>query len=190
MSASRRTLTYLSYSLLGILIMIAGCTGNTVSLKYNPSQNLTTPPCEDSIKLSTFRDNREKSWIGTKAEGDKFYAENDVSQWVTFALFEELQNADCNVYLESRSENVETDYTVKGVIEDINLKQLSTLKFSNTIKLKIKLLKNNKVVYHESFIGYIKKNSLVPANMPEKIMAAGLQDLMQEITFKVIGAMK
>lgn len=190
MSASKRIFTYLSLALFLSLFLMAGCTKNTVPLSYKPAQKLTTPPCENSVLISSFKDNRSKASIGSKANGEKFYPDGDVSQWVAFALFEEMQNADCNVYLKDKSATQDTDYVVTGSIENINLKQLSSLKFTNTIKLRVKMLKDDELVYHESFIGYIKKNVIMPANTPEKIMATGLQDLMKEITFKVIGTMK
>jgi hypothetical protein len=173
--------------------LLAGCAANTVvPLRYQPS----TPPggqsCSQAITLSPFVDKRADTiTIGTLGEGKRFYAENDVSEWVSWAVFEELKARGCNVkYREKAEANPAKGYVVSGSFDTVSVESGRALMAKANLRLRVKLEKDGAFVFEQIYSGERENIGLTYVDAAQKVLSSTLQYLLKDAATDVVTAAK
>lgn len=178
---------------LGLAAILAGCSTNTVvPLRYQPS----TPPggqvCTQSLTLLPFVDKRADTiTIGTLGEGKRFYAENDVSEWVSWAMFEELKARGCDVkYREKADAGAPKGYTVSGSFDTVNVESGTALMAKANLRLRMKVEKDGAFVIEQIYSGERENLGLTYVDAAQKVLSSTLQYLLQDAATDVVKATK
>jgi len=177
----------------GLVAALAGCTSNTVvPLRYQPSTPQGAPTCSQSISLLPFADKRADTiTIGTLSEGKRFYAENDVSEWVSWAMFEELKARGCDVkYREKADAPALKGYAVSGSFDTVNVDSGATLMAKATIRLRVKVEKDGQFVLEQIYTGERENLGLTYVDAAQKVLASTLQYLLKDAATDVVKATK
>lgn len=178
---------------LGLAALLAGCAANTVvPLRYQAS----TPPaglgCPNPVTLLPLADKREDTLtIGTLGDGKRFYSENDVSEWISWALFEELKARGCDVkYREKADASALNGYAVSGSFDTVNVEGGSTLMAKAKIRVRVKLEKDGRFVQEQIYSGERENLGYSRVDAAQKVLSATLQYLLQDAATDVVKAAK
>jgi len=178
---------------LGLVAALAGCSANTVvPLRYQPS----TPPggqtCTQTITLLPFADKRADTiTIGSRGEGKNFYAENDVAEWVSWAMFEELKARGCDVKFHEKAEaSKPKGYSVSGSFDTVNVNAGTALMAKATLRVRVKVEKDGQFVVEQIYSGERENLGLTYVDAAQKVLASTLQYILQDAATDVVKATK
>jgi len=179
--------------LMAALAVLAACSANTVvPLRYQPSAPQGLPACSQTITLLPFVDNRADTiTIGSLGEGKRFYAENDVSEWVSWAMFEELKARGCDVkYSEKADTSALKGYVVSGSFDTINVESGTALMAKAELRLRVKVEKDGKFIVEQIYSGERENLGLTYVDAAQKVLSSTLQYLLQDAATDVVKATK
>lgn len=194
MTVIRTALKKLSVlGLLAGLALFAGCSANTVvPLRYQPSVQQGAPTCSQSISLVPFADKRADTiTLGSLGDGKRFYAENDVAEWVSWAMFEELKARGCDVkYREKSDATSSKGYTVSGSFDTVNVDSGATLMAKAKLRIRVKVEKDGQFVVEQIYTGERENLGLSYVDAAQKVLSSTLQYLLQDAATDVVKATK
>lgn len=179
--------------LLAALALFAGCSANTVvPLRYQPSAQQGAPTCSQAISLVPFADKRADTiTIGTLGEGKRFYAENDVAEWVSWAMFEELKARGCDVKYRDKSDaTAHKGYTVSGSFDTVTVDSGATLMAKAKLRIRVKVEKDGQFVQEQIYTGERENLGLTYVDAAQKVLSTTLQYLLQDAATDVVKATK
>ncbi|MBI5520121.1 MAG: hypothetical protein HY916_08675 [Desulfovibrio sp.] len=179
--------------LLAGLALFAGCSANTVvPLRYQPSVQPGAPTCSQTISLVPFADKRADTiTIGSLGEGKRFYAENDVAEWVSWAMFEELKARGCDVkYREKTDAAPQKGYTVSGSFDTVSVDSGATLMAKAKLRIRVKVEKDGQFVVEQIYTGERENLGLTYVDAAQKVLSSTLQYLLQDAATDVVKATK
>jgi hypothetical protein len=178
---------------MGLAAALAGCSANTVvPLRYQPS----TPPggqaCTQSITLLPFADKRSDTiTIGSLGEGKSFYAENDVAEWVSWAMFEELKARGCDVkFREKTDQSAVKGYSVSGSFDTVNVNTGTALMAKAKLRVRVKVEKDGQFVVEQIYSGERENLGLTYVDAAQKVLSSTLQYILQDAATDVVKATK
>jgi len=177
----------------GLVAALAGCSANTVvPLRYQPSVQQGAPTCSQTITLLPFADKRADTiTIGTLSEEKRFYAENDVSEWVSWAMFEELKARGCDVrYRDKADAGTPKGYTVSGSFDTVNVTSGHTLMAKANLRLRVKVEKDGQFVIEQIYSGERENLGLTYVDAAQKVLSSTLQYILQDAATDVVKATK
>jgi len=178
---------------MGLVIALAGCSANTVvPLRYQPSTPPAGQTCTQTITLLPFADKRTDTiTIGTLGEGKNFYPENDVSEWISWALFEELKARGCDVkYHEKKDAAAPKGYTVSGSFETVSVNSGTALMAKATLRVRVKVEKDGQFVIEQIYSGERENLGLTYVDAAQKVLASTLQYILKDAATDVVKATK
>lgn len=194
MTVIRTALKKLSVlGLLAGLALFAGCSANTVvPLRYQPSVQQGAPTCSQSISLVPFADKRADTiTLGSLGDGKRFYAENDVAEWVSWAMFEELKARGCDVKYREKSDAISyKGYTVSGSFDTVNVDSGATLMAKAKLRIRVKVEKDGQFVVEQIYTGERENLGLSYVDAAQKVLSSTLQYLLQDAATDVVKATK
>ena len=191
MHSVRKTFTLLG--LVAAMAFLAACSANTVvPLRYQPSAPQGVPTCTQSVTLLPFADKRADTiTLGSLGEGKRFYAENDVAEWVSWAMFEELKARGCDVkYREKSDAGTGKGYVVSGSFDTINVESGTALMAKASLRLRVKVEKDGKFIIEQIYSGERENLGLTNVDAAQMVLSSTLQYLLQDAASDVVKATK
>ncbi|MDR3640447.1 MAG: hypothetical protein P4L39_03910 [Humidesulfovibrio sp.] len=178
---------------MGLAVIMAGCSANTVvPLRYQPSTPPAGQACAQAITLLPFADKRADTiTIGTLGEGKNFYAENDVAEWVSWAMFEELKARGCDVKFREKTDGTTPKgYTVSGSFDTVSVNTGTALMAKAKLRLRVKVEKDGQLVVEQIYSGERENFGLTYVDAAQKVLASTLQYILQDAATDVVKATK
>jgi hypothetical protein len=172
---------------------LAGCSANTVvPLRYQASTPQGGAVCNQSIVLTPFADKRDNTiTIGSLGEGKNFYPENDVSEWISWAMFEELKARGCDVkYHEKPGAGPAKGYVVSGSFDKVNVNTGTALMAKASLRVRVKVEKDGQFIIEQVYSGERENLGLTYVDAAQKVLASTLQYLLQDAATDVVKATK
>lgn len=191
MQSVRKSL--LTIGLLAVVAALAACSANTVvPLRYQPSAPEGLAACTQTITLLPFLDKRADTiTIGDLGEGKRFYAETDVAEWVSWAMFEELKARGCNVrYHDKAGTPVGQGYVVSGSFDTVNVETGAALMAKAMIRVRVKVEKDGQHLVEQIYTGERENLGLSSVDAAQKVLSTTLQYLLQDAATDVVKATK
>ena len=172
---------FLKLFVLGFIVLAVGCGGkNVIQLDYQPA-GVNLAPCARSLSLVKLSDQRPQEAIGQTHDGQLFFSKTFVDEWVSSALYTELQRAGCQVQYHEKEYDFDTDYTVTGQVLELYAKQVSLSEYNATLRLKIDVKKDGKLVLGKNFVSNVNKTTVPSPGINSKVLTETLQTLMREM---------
>ncbi len=172
---------------------LAGCASNTVvPLRYTAVAPAGGTTCSQNITLLPFTDKRSQTiTIGSLDEGKNFYAGNDVTEWISWAMFEELKARGCNVrYHEKKNGALPRGYVVSGSFDTVNITTGTALMAKGKLRLRVKVEKDGRVIQEQIYSGERENLGLTYVDAAQKVLTSTLQYLLQDAATDVVKATK
>ncbi|SNS09400.1 hypothetical protein SAMN04488503_2696 [Humidesulfovibrio mexicanus] len=185
--------TILFASIMAALTLLCACAANTVvPLRYQPSTPQGTASCSAPITLSPFVDKRADTiTIGSLGEGKRFYPENDVSEWVSWAMFEELKARGCDVKYREKTDTAPVKgYVVSGSFDTVNVETGTALMAKARLRLRVKVEKDGVFIVEQIYTGERENLGLTYVDAAQKVLSSTLQYLLQDAATDVVKATK
>lgn len=173
--------------------ILAGCSANTVvPLRYQAVAPAGGQTCTQSITLLPFADKRSDTiTIGTLGEGKNFYAENDVAEWISWAMFEELKARGCNVkFREKGDQSAIKGYSVSGSFDTVNVNTGTALMAKAKLRVRVKVEKDGQYVVEQIYSGERENLGLTYVDAAQKVLSSTLQYILQDAATDVVKATK
>lgn len=184
-----RSLLHIALCLLALVAAVGCSTSNSVRLAYAPVKE-GADACTKSITVQRFEDARESDALGPKADGTKFYPSSSVADWVSKALYDELEQAGCMMAYHEAEYRPVTDYTVTGTITKVHLAEVSATQYEVELAMDVVMARNDEAVYRESVVSQISKRVVPGKKNPGEILSEGLQELLRPVTAKILARMQ
>lgn len=180
--------------LLVMALGAAGCAGNTVvPLRYQPSTPKDALACTQPITVVGFADKRADTIsIGTLGDGKRYYAENNVSEWISWAMFEELKARGCNVKFRELGSTAPAPqgWVVSGSFDQVNVEHGAALTVKAGLRVRVKLEKDGTWVQEQNYSGERERIGVTYVDAAQTVLAATLQYLLQDAATDVVKAVK
>jgi len=176
----------------GFAVLLAGCATNTVvPLRYQASTQ-AGQTCSQGITLLPLADKRSDTiTIGSLGEGKSFYPENDVSEWVSWALFEELKARGCDVkYREKNDTSALKGYVVSGSFDTVNVNTGTAMMAKAKLRVRVKVEKDGQFVQEQIYSGERENLGLTYVDAAQKVLSSTLQYILQDAATDVVKATK
>lgn len=180
----------MSMIVIGFMLASAGCTPPTqVDLMYAPA-SINTEACTRSAALVALEDLRDRESIGRTKDGQPYYAADSVSDWVSRALYSELERNGCEVQYHEKEYAFDTEYTITGSILKLNVTEHSFTEYSGVMDLKIVIKEGDMPVFSKEYSSTLAKTTLPSASAMREVTTEILQGLMQEIVPEVVAGLR
>ncbi len=172
-------------------LFLAGCgQSRVVGLYYTPPQSEIRAEARQgsAVCVVTMNDARGKSEIGVRSSGETYTAKNDVADWVSRALADELAQLGFTVtYAASMAsaEQSSPDYIVSGDVEEVWIEEVSPISFTCRIKISASVRAKGKLVAKETFSSSLNKKVFPMTNPTEAMLTEALQDLLKPLSQKI-----
>lgn len=176
--------------------LLGGC--STVQLKYKPI-DIKAPTCDKNVALYKLADQRTVEWIGENVKGgtlanddekgDNFYyTEDSVSDWISEALYTQLEKAGCNVtYITDMNAPTDADVVIVGKINKAQFKRTAMSSYRSIMDLDLGLMSAGQTFYETDLYGDNEYQG--SATDAEKVMTSQLQDMMKKSVPMIIKEM-
>jgi hypothetical protein len=177
---------------MGLAAFLAGCSANSVvPLRYQPSTS-GGQTCTQTITLLPFVDKRENTiTIGSLGEGKNFYPENDVAEWVGWAMFEELKARGCDVrFREKADTSALKGYVVSGSFDTVSVNTGTAMMAKAKLRVRVKVEKDGQFVVEQIYSGERENLGLTYVDAAQKVLASTLQYILQDAATDVVKATK
>lgn len=181
--------------LLALVLAAAGCAANTVvDLRYQPSApSPQAQACLQPITVVSFADKRADTIaIGTLGDGKRLYNATSVSEWVSWAMFEELKGRGCTVKFREQGAAIPAPqgWVVSGSFDQVNVERGKALFLKADLRLRVKLEKDGVWVQEQNYSGEREDIGLTVVDGAQKVLSATLQSLLQDAATDVVKAVK
>jgi len=174
----------LTISGLIIAVIIGGLSACTVKsavdLNYQPA-DINLPPCDRSISLVELVDERGEKAVGKTNEGKLFYGNISVTEWVSRALYKELEKSGCRVKYHEKEYSFDTDYTLTGKIQDVFVTQVSLTEYNASMRLKLAVKTGEEQIFNRQFSSTYSKKTVPSPGVNSKVLTVVLQGMMKEV---------
>lgn len=173
------------------LLSACGPSNNVRLLPPPPLEAGMLPaPTAPRITVVTFADKREdSSHLGLRRDGSSFVAAEDVAQWVSKALADELSRSGMQVSYaltlnQARSGN--PDYLVTGALDEARLRENSATELSTTLRANYVLASRDKRLMSESLNAGQTRSGLPSSGAAENLLLDTLKDLVKPMAHKIV----
>jgi hypothetical protein len=166
--------------LLLMLALLPACGGgNGVKLTYALGPTLSS--CEGNVVVFKFKDERPGTRLGKDNGGRVIDTLSDVSDWVGWALFDELEAAGCTAKYRTSTMPTGDETVVTGEILDVGLDQTGTTTYRGKAAVRVVVSRSGKTVHSEKFASEVEDVVLPGYGSKSDLMAEVLRTLMAEI---------
>lgn len=164
----------------------AGCaTSNGVKLTY--ALGPTVAPCAGDVTIFKFEDKRKNDILGHDDDGMPITSLSDVSDWVGWALYDELVAAGCEPKYRTATVAPETDAVITGEVLELALNPSGTTTYTGKVSVSIKVKKGDTVVHSEKFTSEVEDVAIAGYGSRTEILAEALRALLAEAVPAIAG---
>ena len=161
------------------LALAAGCSkSNAIKLTY--ALNSTDSPCAGKIVVFKFEDKRTRTVLGKNSDSEAITALSDVSEWVGWALFDELQSAGCDAKYRTTTVMPGDDLLVTGEVLELDLNQTGVTTYSGKIVVRIMVTKAGDTVHVQKYSSEVEDVVMPGYATRSDILAEALRGVMLE----------
>ena len=166
--------------LLLVLALLPACNGsNGVKLTYALGPTLSS--CAGDVVVFKFKDERPGTKLGKDGDGHVIDTLSDVSDWVGWALFDELEAAGCAAKYRTSTMPQGDEPVVTGEILDLGLDQTGTTTYRGKVTVRVVVNRSGKTVHSEKFTSEVEDVVLPGYGSESDLMAEVLRTLMAEV---------
>ncbi|MFO7716940.1 MAG: hypothetical protein R6Y91_00040 [Desulfohalobium sp.] len=167
---------------LGLVVVLLsfGCGGGmVVPLSYSPA--ISPQSCETEIGVQPLLDTRSQDQLGQTHNGGRYFPQDNVSQWASQALFNELEQAECPkpVLLQSAS-GATPSWIIAGAVEKLTVNQTQLVRFTGQLRLRLQIRHGNKQVFENTYTLTQQRTAFPDSDVPAELLRSMLQDILQE----------
>lgn len=196
MKHSRRHVTFALLSGLLAALLLAACgPSNNVRLLPPPLDASVLPaPNAPRVSVVTFADQRQdQSALGVRRDKSAFVIGDDVPQWISRALADELARNGMQVTFalnvnQARSGN--PDYLVTGQVDEVWLREASATDISSTLRVSYVLANRQGRLLRESLNASQSRSGLPSGAAADNLMLETLRDLVKPMAQKIVQAVQ
>ncbi|QCC84417.1 hypothetical protein DDIC_00690 [Desulfovibrio desulfuricans] len=176
-----------------LLALLAACgPSNNVRLLPPPPLDASVLPSPNAPRVTvvTFEDKRmDQSVIGTRRDNSAFVTTDNVSQWISKALADELARNGMQVSYsisvnEARKGN--PDFLVTGQIDEANIRETSTTDMATSLRANYVLANRQARIMRESLNASQSRTGLPSGSAADNLMLETLRDLVKPMAQKIV----
>ncbi|MGE9984101.1 hypothetical protein [Desulfovibrio sp. SGI.169] len=193
MKHSRHNVIFAPLAVLLTTLLLSACgPSNNVRLLPPPPLDASVLPAPNAPRISvvTFVDKRQdQSALGVRRDKSAFVTSDDVSQWISRALADELARNGMQVTFalnvnQARSGN--PDYLVTGQVEEAWLREVSATDISTHLRVSYALANRQGRMMHESLNASQSRTGLPSGAAADNLMLETLRDLVKPMAQKIV----
>ncbi len=174
---------------------LAACgPGNTVRLLPAPPIDSSALPAPNapSVSVVCFTDNMtDPEIIGKRRDGSAFTTSNDVPEWISRALADDLARRGMRVTFAmdtSQARSSKPDFLVTGVVEQIWLSETSAVELSAQLRVKCTLANRKGKIWTETTNSSQTTGGLLTAATAENLLRETMRGVIQPVAAKIMAA--
>lgn len=176
-----------------LLALLAACgPSNNVRLLPPPPLDASVLPSPNAPRVTvvTFEDKRmDQTVIGTRRDSSAFVTTDNVAQWISKALADELARNGMQVSYslsvnEARKGN--PDFLVTGQIDEANIRETSTTDMSTSLRANYVLANRQARLMRESLNASQSRTGLPSGSAADNLMLETLRDLVKPMAQKIV----
>lgn len=176
-----------------LLALLAACgPSNNVRLLPPPPLDATVLPAPNAPRVTVvaFEDKRmDQTVIGTRRDNSAFVTTDNVSQWISKALADELARNGMQVsystgVAEARKGN--PDFLVTGQVDEANIRETSTTDMSTSLRASYVLANRQARILRESLNSSQSRTGLPSGSAADNLMRETLRDLVKPMARKIV----
>jgi len=176
-----------------LLALLAACgPSNNVRLLPPPPLDASVLPAPNAPRVTvvTFEDKRmDQTVIGTRRDNSAFVTTDNVSQWISKALADELARNGMQVsysisVAEARKGN--PDFLVTGQIDEASIRETSTTDMSTSLRANYVLANRQARILRESLNASQSRTGLPSGSAADNLMRETLRDLIKPMARKIV----
>lgn len=170
--------------------------GNTVRLLPAPAIQASALPAPNapSISIVTFSDKRhDPEIIGKRRDGSAFITTEDVAEWISRALADDLARKGMRVTFASSTAQARSgnpDYLITGTVEQLWLKETSSVELTAQMRVQCALANRKGRLWLETTNSSQTYGGLLSGSAANNLLLDTLKDLVQPIAQKVIATVE
>ncbi len=151
-------------------------------------------PSAPRVSVVTFADQRQdQSALGVRRDKSAFVTGDDVPQWISRALADELARNGMQVTFalnvnQARSGN--PDYLVTGQVDEVWLREASATDISSTLRVSYVLANRQGRLLRESLNASQSRSGLPSGAAADNLMLETLRDLVKPMAQKIVQAVQ
>ncbi len=190
-SARITRLLFLSLALMLAMFLTACGPSNTVRLlSPAPAVNPVLPaPNAPRVTVVPFTDNRQDTTnLGVRRDGSAFVASDDLAQWVSRGLADELRRQGMQVSYamdENQARSGNPDYIVTGTVEQAWLREVSATELATSMRATYRLAPRSGRVVKETLNSSQNRSGIPTGGAAEEIMLNSMRELVQPMARKI-----
>ena len=166
---------------LSLALLLSACgPSNTVRLLPLPQPGVSVLPAPNAPRISVvpFEDKRMDANLGTRRDGSAFVATEDVAQWVSRGLADELTRA-----------GLQVSYALTpgqaGKLEEVWIKEVSSTELTTGMRATYVLASRSGKVSSETLTSGQSRNGLPGGSVADDLMRQTMLDLVQPMATKI-----
>ena len=176
-----------------LLALLAACgPSNNVRLLPPPPLDASVLPSPNAPRVTvvTFEDKRmDQTVVGTRRDNSAFVTSDNVAQWISKALADELARHGMQVSYslsvnEARKGN--PDFLVTGQIDEANIRETSTTDMSTSLRANYVLANRQARIMRESLNASQSRTGLPSGSAADNLMLETLRDLVKPMAQKIV----
>ncbi|MTJ94170.1 MAG: hypothetical protein F8N36_15115 [Desulfovibrio sp.] len=176
-----------------LLALLAACgPSNNVRLLPPPPLDASVLPSPNAPRVTvvTFEDKRmDQTVVGTRRDNSAFVTSDNVAQWISKALADELARNGMQVSYslsvnEARKGN--PDFLVTGQIDEANIRETSTTDMSTSLRANYVLANRQARIMRESLNASQSRTGLPSGSAADNLMLETLRDLVKPMAQKIV----
>ena len=178
-----------------LLALLAACgSGNSIRLLPPPCITVIPSSGVPRVTVVAFEDRRaDQAVIGVRRDRSAFVTDDDVSQWVSSALADELARNGMQVSytitgVEARKGN--PDFIVTGQVGEAGIHETSPTNMTTSLRAGYTLVGRHAPLLHESFSASKSHAGMLWGDAAEKLMLETLRKLVKPMARSIVRAMK
>lgn len=182
----------LSFSIMTILTLTACGPSNTVKLlnQVPLEQSVIPAPNAPRISVAKFEDKRiDTTSIGTRRDNTAFVTNDNVAEWVSRSLADELARHGMQVTFASsvtQARNSNPDYLVTGSVEEVKITEQSSIEISAHMKAECILANRQKRLLREPLATSQTQSGIHSNSTADDLLLETLKDIIKPMAQKII----
>ncbi|MDR1857172.1 MAG: hypothetical protein LBR22_08475 [Desulfovibrio sp.] len=183
--------------ILAATLLLGACgPSNTVRLLPPPPLEASLLPTANAARVTvvTFVDRREDiTAIGVRRDGTAFETQGNLTEWVTSAMADALAHMGLQVSIAQTVNQARAgtpDYLVTGELQQVWLKETSTMDMSAVMRMDYTLANKEKRVVRDNYSASQSRSGLPSNTMAEKLLQDTLNDMVRPVADKIYRAVR
>lgn len=169
---------------------------NTVRLMTPPPLVAADLPAPNAASVSVvdFEDKRvDTEAIGVRRDGSAFTTRDNVSQWISRAIADELARNGLQVTFANNVNQARSghpDFMVTGQVDEVWVKENSATEISTQMRIKCTLASRKGRLWSESLNASQSRSGLPSGSAVDNLLLDTLHDLVQPMSAKIVKSIR